>query len=162
MTTLYQERNIVNAGLASGAAIMDQIMDTVDSFYEPFYPYFLLAVLLIAADTWWGVRKSKMKGEEVRRSRMGRKAFNKFVDYFCWVTIAALLGSTFGTILGIPSLAAIVLGFVYAIELDSCIGNFFYVKGFKKKISLFGYLSEKIGLKIEDEDDINSNKTTDK
>lgn len=146
-------RNILNASVAAGATMIDRGLGAVNSFYEPFYPFLLTAFVLIITDTWWGVRKAKIAGETIRKSRMGRAMFNKFVDYFCWTTIAALLGGTFGSIFGIPTLSAIMLSVIYSIEIDSCVSNYFAVRGFKKNISVFKWIMKKLNFEVEDTKD---------
>ena len=61
---------------------------------------------------------------------------NKLVDYICWVTLAGLLGNTFGTVFHIPILAAIMLLFVYGIELSSIVNNYLEYKGIHKHIDI--------------------------
>ena len=38
-----------------------------------------LALVLILADLWFGVSASKHRGEKIRRSRAGRRTFNKII-----------------------------------------------------------------------------------
>lgn len=59
------------------------------------------------------------------------------VDYICWVTLAGLFGQTFGNILGIPLLSALLLLVVYGIELSSCYNNYLESRGINKKINIF-------------------------
>ena len=41
----------------------------------------LLAFILIIADFWFGINASKLKGIPIRKSRAGRRTFNKIIDY---------------------------------------------------------------------------------
>lgn len=111
----------------------------VISFYESFLPFLLLAGALIVADLRWGIAKVKynnsiavQKGEkqqEIRTSWAIRRSVNKFMDYLLWITIAGLLGQSFGNLLGIPTLSLITLVFVYYTELNSCFNNYYASKG---------------------------------
>lgn len=48
-----------------------------------------------------------------------------------------MFGQTFGEILGIPILSALILLIVYGIEISSCFNNYFEAKGIKKKVNIF-------------------------
>ena len=45
----------------------------------------LLAFILIIADFWFGMNASKLKGIPIRKSRAGRRTFNKIIDYICYL-----------------------------------------------------------------------------
>ena len=64
-------------------------------------------------------------------------AVNKLVDYICWVTLAGIMGRTFGEVLGIPLLSALTLLLVYGIEISSCFNNYFEYRGIKKRVNVF-------------------------
>lgn len=122
-----QERNIIN-GIAT--VTIAPFLE----FYDKLIPYLLIAVVLIATDSRFGIAAARARGETVRTSRKWRRAVNKLVDYICWVTLAGLFGNTFGTIFHIPILAAIMLLFVYGIELSSIINNYLEYRGIHKHI----------------------------
>ena len=91
---------------------------------------------------------------------MWRRAINKFVDYICWVTLAGMIGNTFGLSLHIPLLSIIVLCIVYGIELTSIFNNYFEYKGLKKKFNGLKFFAKLLN-KPEIEDcieDIEENK----
>ena len=111
-------------------------------FYQALWPYLVLAVVLIIADTRFGVEASIKRGEQFRPSRMIRRAINKFVDYICWITLAGVVGNAFGSVFGIPILSAVILFVIYAIELTSCFNNYFEFKGIKKKINIWKLLGK--------------------
>lgn len=48
-----------------------------------------------------------------------------------------MFGETFGEVLGIPILSALILLIVYGIEISSCFNNYFEAKGIKKKVNIF-------------------------
>ena len=107
------------------------------AFFEALLPFLILALVLIVADTRFGVEASIKRGEQFRPSRMVRRAINKLVDYICWITLAGVVGSTFGEVLGIPILSALILLVIYGIELTSCFNNYFEFKGINKKINIW-------------------------
>ena len=125
-----QERNIIGGAMA--AAISPFV-----AFFEALLPFLILALVLIVADTRFGVEASIKRGEQFRPSRMVRRAINKLVDYICWITLAGVVGSTFGEVLGIPILSALILLVIYGIELTSCFNNYFEFKGINKKINIW-------------------------
>lgn len=127
---MIQERNIINGATA---AMVAPLLD----FYNNLLPFLLLAIVLIVVDSRFGIAAARKHGETIRTSRKWRRAINKLVDYICWVTLAGMFGQTFGEILGIPILSALLLLIVYGIEISSCFNNYFEAKGIKKKINIF-------------------------
>ena len=125
-----QERNIISGAMAT-------VISPFVAFYQALLPFLILALVLIVADTRFGVEASIKRGEQFRPSRMMRRAINKLVDYICWITLAGVVGNAFGTIFGIPILSALILLVVYGIELTSCFNNYFEFKGINKKINIW-------------------------
>lgn len=123
-----QERNIIGSATASALAPF------VD-FYGALTPYIILAIVLIIADSRFGVEAAQKRGEVIRSSRKWRRAINKLVDYICWISLAGVFGQAYSKVLGIPALSAVVLLIVYAIELTSCFNNYFEFKGLDIRIS---------------------------
>ena len=107
------------------------------TFYENLMPYILLAISLIIVDSRFGVKASRKRGETIRPSRKWRRAINKLVDYVCWVTLAGVFGQAYGSVLDVPTLAALMLFVVYGIELTSIFNNYFEYKGMRIKINVF-------------------------
>lgn len=124
-----QERNIINGIAAASVAPFLE-------FYDKLIPYLLVALALIITDSRFGVAAARVRGEAIRPSRKWRRAMNKLVDYICWVTLAGLFGNTFGTIFHIPILSAIMLLFVYGIELSSIVNNYLEYKHIHKHIDI--------------------------
>ena len=116
---------------------MATVISPFVEFYQALLPFLILALVLIVADTRFGVEASVKRGETFRPSRMMRRMINKFVDYICWITLAGVVGNAFGTVLGIPILSALILLIVYGIELTSCFNNYFEFKGVNKKINIW-------------------------
>ena len=125
-----QERNIIAGAMAT-------VISPFVEFYQALLPFLILAVVLIVADTRFGVEASIKRGETFRASRMVRRAINKLVDYICWITLAGVVGSAFGTVLGIPILSALILAVIYCIELTSCFNNYFEFRGINKTINIW-------------------------
>ena len=119
------------------SAVTTLLMQFIDIF-GPLKWLILLAFLIIIADLRWGIVAARKRGEEIRWSRAIRRTINKFLDYVLWIMIAAILGESFGAILDVPIISMIVLGVVYSIELSSATGHYFFVKGIKKRLDLWG------------------------
>lgn len=128
-----QERNIIGSATA---AVLSPFVD----FYDALAPYLLFAIVLIIADSRFGIEAAKKRGEVIRTSRKWRRAINKLVDYICWISLAGVFGQTYNEILGIPTLSAFVMLVVYCIELTSCFNNYFEYKGIEFRLSLFGII----------------------
>ena len=123
-----QERNII--GSATAAALTPFV-----DFYSALTPYIMLAIVLIIADSRFGVEAAQKRGEVIRSSRKWRRAINKLVDYICWISLAGVFGKTYSEVLGIPALSAVVLLIVYLIEITSCFNNYFEFKGLDIRLS---------------------------
>lgn len=111
------------------------LMPFID-FYRSLTPFIILAIVLIIADSRFGVEAAQKRGETIRQSRKWRRAINKLVDYICWISLAGVFSNTYSNILGIPMLSGIVLLIVYAIELVSCFNNYFEFKGIPIRLSM--------------------------
>lgn len=123
-----QDRNIIAA--ATSMSLMPFI-----EFYEALTPYIILAIVLILADSRFGVEAAQKRGETIRQSRKWRRAINKLVDYICWISLAGVFSNAYSDVLGIPALSGVVLLIVYAIEITSCFNNYFEFKGIKLRLS---------------------------
>lgn len=135
-----QERNIISA--TTSMALMPFI-----DFYQKLTPFIILAIVLIIADSRFGVEAAQKRGEVIRQSRKWRRAINKLVDYICWISLAGVFSNAYSDVLGIPMLSGIVLLIVYAIEIVSCFNNYFEFKGINLRLSfnaLFQYWFEKV------------------
>lgn len=135
-----QERNIISA--TTSMALMPFI-----DFYQKLTPFIILAIVLIIADSRFGVEAAQKRGETIRQSRKWRRAINKLVDYICWISLAGVFSNAYSDVLGIPMLSGIVLLIVYAIEIVSCFNNYFEFKGINLRLSfsaIFSYWFEKI------------------
>lgn len=123
-----QERNVI--GSVTAATIAPFV-----EFYEALTPFIMIAIVLIITDARFGIEAAQKRGETIRVSRKWRRAINKLVDYICWVSLAGVFSNTYSTILGIPTMTALVMLIVYGIELISIFNNYFEYKGLTLRIS---------------------------
>lgn len=72
-------------------------LTAVVDFYYPLRWFLLAALILIIADLRFGILAARKRGEKIRISKAGRRSFNKAMDYLCWISIADVLGVTFGS-----------------------------------------------------------------
>lgn len=128
---MMQERNVI--GSATAAFISPFV-----NFFEALTPYLIFAIILIVADSRFGIEAARKRGETIRTSRKWRRAINKLVDYICWISLAGVFGQTYNEVVGIPTLSAFVMLIIYCIELTSCFNNYFEYKGINFRISLSG------------------------
>lgn len=133
-----QDRNIIGA---STATVISPLID----FYTSLIPFLMLAVVLIIVDSRFGVLAAKKRGEVIRTSRKWRRAINKLVDYICWITLAGLIGRTFGSAFHIPIMSAVVMCIVCGIEMTSIVNNYFEYKGINKKFNGWKFFSKLTG-----------------
>jgi len=145
-----QERNIMNGAFAgvTTATYFDFI-----NFLQSSKWLLLLGVALIILDFRFGIKYSKVKKEEIKRSRAVRRTINKVVDYFCWISLAYLLGMAFGTPFGINVIPFVVMVVIYGAELESVIVNYFGSKGRTVKWDFFKWFNKKTDLDIEEKKD---------
>lgn len=149
-----QQRNIINGMTTLG-------IYTLIEFYSKLTPFLFLGIVLIMVDTRFGTAAARKRGEVIRISRKWRRAINKFVDYFCWVTLSGLFDLTYGTLFKIPLLSALMLLIIYSIEIASCFDNYFESRGIKKKVNIFKLFKKtKIDEFLEDKDDDNTRQRT--
>ena len=129
------ERNIVSGVTASALAPFIE-------GWQSLAVWFIVALCLIVGDLRFGIMASRKRGEKIRGSRAVRRTINKLVDYICWVSIAYVLGGSFGRIFNIPLLAAIVMFIVCGVELSSIFDNYFEYRGLKKRLNVWKFFSK--------------------
>lgn len=129
------QRNILSS---VSAAVLTPLVEG----YEGIAIWLIVAFALILGDLRFGIKASIKRGEKIRGSRAVRRTINKMVDYICWVSIAWVLGASFGRIFGVPLLAAIIMVIVCTVELSSIFDNYFEYRGLKKRFNLWKFFSK--------------------
>lgn len=101
--------------------------------------WILAAFGLILADLWFGIRVSRKKGIEIRRSSAGRRTFNKFIDYILYIVLGTTLAMSIGQPWEIKPIyiASCILALCYSFEIDSIYSHVCFLHGAKKKVSIF-------------------------
>ena len=130
-----QERNVISGTTAT-------IFSAFVEGWETLVIWLIVAFVLILADLWFGVEAAAKRGENIRGSRVIRRTINKMVDYICWISIAWVLGSSFGKLFEIPLLVAIVMLIVCSIEISSIFDNYFEYKGLNKRFNVWKFFSK--------------------
>lgn len=125
---MMTERNVLTG---TAATILAQFVDG----WQDIVIWLIMAIVLIIADLRFGISAARKRGEKIRHSRAVRRTVNKLVDYICWISIAWILGGSFGRLFGLPLIPAIVMLGVCIIELSSIIDNYCEVRGIKKKFN---------------------------
>lgn len=129
------ERNVIPAVVATA-------LSPFIEGWQYLIVWLILACTLILGDLRFGIMAARKRGEKIRSSRAIRRTINKLVDYLCWVSIAMVMGGTFGNIFGVPLLAAIIMVIVCAVELSSIFDNYFEYRGLKKKFNVWKFFSK--------------------
>ena len=102
----------------------------------------ILALILILSDLWFGVRAAKARGEKVRKSRAGRRTFNKLVDYLCYLFIGITIGKAIAEPYGVDPIVTAITAVLlcYGFEIDSIYGHILELHGIKVKYSIWRLL----------------------
>lgn len=129
-----QERNIISG---TTAAFLSPFVDG----WQSMIIWLIVALVLVIGDLRFGVMAARKRGETIRYSRAARRTINKLVDYICWISIAWVLGGSFGHIFGVPLLSAIVMLVACVIEMSSIVNNYLEYKGVAKKVNVFKALA---------------------
>ena len=112
----------------------------------------LLAFVLIISDFWFGISVSRMQGIEVRKSRAGRRTFNKVIDYLCYVLLGAIIGKAIGDPYGLNpiTVSITIMILCYCFEIDSIYNHICELHGVKKRYSIWTILWKFITFKFKD------------
>lgn len=110
-----------------------------------------LALVLILADLWFGVSASKHRGEKIRRSRAGRKTFNKIIDYLCYIFIGVTIGKAIAEPYGVDPIITAITAMVlcYCFEIDSIYGHILELHNIKVKVSIWKLLAYILTLRFK-------------
>lgn len=130
-----QERNVISGTTAT-------IFSSFVEGWESLIVWLVVAFVLILADLRFGVKASKKRGEKIRGSRAIRRTVNKMVDYICWISIAWVLGGSFGRVFEMPLLVTIVMLIVCSVEISSIFDNYFEYKGLNKRFNVWKFFSK--------------------
>ncbi|MFI3286335.1 MAG: hypothetical protein R3Y08_06750 [Rikenellaceae bacterium] len=133
---MIKERNVVSGITAT-------FLSGFYEFMEPLRLLFLLGAVLIVVDLRFGIRASRVRGENIRVSRAIRRTINKAVDYICWVLLAGSLGVTFGDSVGVNILPILVMLVIYGVEINSCFSNYFESKRSRLRVDIFKWFARK-------------------
>lgn len=127
---------------------------TVHEFVSPLLPFFGLTLVIVLSDLWFGIKAARARQEKIRFSTAGRRTVGKFVDYICWIFIAASFDVVLTTPLSIPLFRYIILLVVFGFEIESCFSNYFAAKGKRVKVKLFDFLRKKTEIiEMEEKED---------
>lgn len=135
MHTHMTERNIISGTTAT-------FLSPFIEGWESLLVWCIVAFALILGDLRFGIMAAIKRGEKIRGSRAVRRTINKMVDYLCWVSIAYVLGGSFGNIFNVPLLAAIIMVIVCGVELSSIFDNYFEYKGIKKHFNVWKFFGK--------------------
>ena len=110
-----------------------------------------LAIILILGDLWFGTRASKKRGEPVRRSRAGRRTFNKVVDYMCYIFIGVSIGKAIAEPYGVDPIVTAITAMLlcYGFEIDSIYGHILELHNIKVKVSIWKLLAYILTLRFK-------------
>lgn len=138
-----QERNVISGAVA---AMTSPFVEG----WESLIIWLIVAFVLILVDLRFGIQAALRRGEKIRGSRAIRRTVNKMVDYICWISIAWVLGHSFGNIFDIPLLVAIIMLVVCSVELSSIFDNYFEYKGLSKRFNVWKFFSKLFRISLEE------------
>ena len=127
--TLHIATPILADELSAGSVVVGAGMSaTLLIFFEnslyKMLPYFVVCLIVIALDLWFGVRAAKARGKQIRISRAIRRTIGKTVEYAGW----AILASTISVATGYDIIQTVLMLIVIGIELISVAQNWYFVK----------------------------------
>ena len=98
-----------------------------------------LALVLIIGDLWFGVSAARHRGDKVRRSKAGRRTFNKIIDYLCYIFIGVTIGKGIAEPYGVDPIITAITAMVlcYCFEIDSIYGHILELHNIKVKYSIW-------------------------
>ncbi|MCD7977731.1 MAG: phage holin family protein [Tannerellaceae bacterium] len=132
----------------------DQLLLGLMDFLEWARWLILLAFILTLGDLKFGIAASRVRKEQIKRSRAIRRTIDKICSYMLWVMMAYTFGQAFGKPFGIDLLPLIILLVIYGVELESIYVNYFAAHGKKVKVNVFKYFSKKAEIiEIEETND---------
>ena len=128
----------INSNVAVKTTIIGFLAEWQNLLYDMRWMVFL-ALVLIFSDLWFGVSASKYRGEKVRKSKAGRRTFNKIVDYLCYIFIGVTIGKAIAEPYGVDPMITAITAMVlcYGFEIDSIYGHILELHNIKVKYSIW-------------------------
>lgn len=101
--------------------------------------WIVLALVLILADLWFGIRAASNRGETIRKSSAGRRTLNKFIDYILYLVVGTSIGMAIGQPYGFNPIiiSCTLLALCYAFEVDSIYEHICELHGVDKRINIW-------------------------
>lgn len=129
--------NTSGSALLKGGVAMF-IVEYIDILIQLRWMLFL-ALVLIIADLWFGLKDSIQHHVPIRKSRAIRRTINKMIDYFVYILLGTSLAMAIGEPYGLdPKIVSIsVLLLCYLLEIDSIYDHICELHNIKKKISIW-------------------------
>lgn len=128
---------------------MDTLLLKFYEFLEWSKWLLLLAVSLVFADLYFGLRAATVRREKIKRSRALRRTFDKLFGYILWVIITYFMGKSIGEKVWEYVPPMLILVIIYGIEFESCLVNYYAIRGKKVKVK---FQSKSDFIKIEEDD----------
>ena len=102
-----------------------------------------LSFILVIVDLRFGIKAAIARGEEIRRSKAGRRTFAKFIDYLCYLVLGGLLGKAIAEPFGVNAMivAAICIGIACLFEVDSILQNICQSRGARYNFSMWKFFT---------------------
>lgn len=139
---LTQARDIIRNAASPIGVILAETLQFLDNLI----PFFLLGAALIVTDLRWGIAAAKRRGERVRHSRAVRRTANKMIDYFLWTVLAGMISVVYSDIFITKAIPFVIMGIIYAIELDSVFSNYAEARNKKYLIRPIEWLKNKFNV----------------
>jgi len=129
--------------------ITDEYVEGFFKFLQWADSFLFLALILIVADLFFGVKAALRRKEKVRRSRAIRRSIDKICAYVLWILVAYSVGEVFDISIESLPFPIIAIGIIYFIEIESIYKNYFEWQGINIKINLLKFFTKKTGGIIE-------------
>lgn len=144
------DSNIINQGMVRKGFAVSFLGECQQLLYDMRW-LIALAASLILFDFWFGIRVSQYNHIPIRKSSACRRTLNKFIDYLCYIILAAILGKVLGEPYGVDpiNIAVIVILLCCGFELDSIYSHICELHHIKKPISLWRLLTSLISFKFK-------------
>lgn len=119
-----EDSNTVNIITQGGTAAFLSVY--LNQAYMEMLPWIVAAVPLILSDLYFGIQKTRYRGEKVSYTKAIGLTIDKAFSYVCWILISTTLSIAFKT----DVIKYTIMGVVYLKEVISCFRNYFNAKGY--------------------------------